>query len=589
VNQSIWRIALPLICVGAAIWAGWDMVHRSTLELLWGWRPLVLLAGFWGAVILFIIGSCRDNRERRKRWILTTLSGLLLSLSFPPSPFTPLAFIGLVPLLMADESLRTQFGGAQRRKIFSLAFNTFFIWNICTTWWVLNTSFIPGIFANAANAALMACVFVLFHQARTVLPSRLHPFAIAALWIAFEYLHLNWEASWPWLTFGNSFAQYPSWIQWYEFTGVFGGSAWILLANYWIYNWYRSSGRSKINLALIICWLLIPIAWSVWRYATFTAPSDDVEVAIVQPNFEPHYEKFRVPQEAQLERFLVLARSALTDSTDYLVFPETSFGFIVLNELEQDFRIRALRDLASEYSELHIVTGLESYRIHSEPSDLRSIRTVRDRNKGLDVLIDVQNSAVQINAQDSIPIYFKSKLVPGAEHFPFRDILPFLKPLVDMLQGSIAGLTMQERRDVFISPESRIAPVICYESVYGEYCGGYIKNGAEIIFIMTNDGWWDETPGHIQHLKLGALRAIEHRRPIARSANSGISCFINARGDILQPTAYGEAAAISGTVAPGTEITVYTTWGDMIARVAVFLAVLLLALTVTRSVVPSKN
>jgi apolipoprotein N-acyltransferase len=148
---------------------------------------------------------------------------------------------------------------------------------------------------------------------------------------------------------------------------------------------------------------------------------------------------------------------------------------------------------------------------------------------------------------------------------------------------------MQDTRDVFVSPESRVAPVICYESVYGEYCGGYIKNGAEIIFIMTNDGWWDETPGHIQHLKLGALRAIEHRRPIARSANSGVSCFINARGDILQPTAYGEAAAISGTVAPGTEITVYTTWGDMIARVAVFLAVLLLALTVTRSVVPSKN
>jgi apolipoprotein N-acyltransferase len=536
-----------------------------------------------------IIGFCRNDRERRKRWLLTSLSGLLLSLSFPPSPFTPLAFIGLVPLLIADQSLRDQFGGAQRRKIFSLAFNTFFIWNVCTTWWVLNTSFLPGIFANAANAALMACVFVLFHQARTVLPTRLHPYAFASLWIAFEYLHMNWEASWPWLTFGNTFAQYPSWIQWYEVTGVFGGSVWILLANYWIYNWYNSNPRAGMKLLLVAAWIVLPISWSVWRYLTFSETPDKIEIVIVQPNYEPHYEKFRVPQQQQLERFLVLARSALTDSTDYLVFPETSFGFIVLNEIEDDYRIRALRELAAEYPGLHIVTGLESYRIHAAKPDLKSIRVVQDRNNRVDVYLDVQNSAVQIDQQDSMQVYFKSKLVPGAEQFPFRNILAFLKPLVDMLQGSVAGLTTQGTRDVFVSPEGAVAPVICYESVYGEYVGGYIHNGADLIFIMTNDGWWDETPGHIQHLKLGALRAIEHRRPIARSANTGISCFITARGEILQPTKYGEAVAIRGTVAPAKEITVYTRWGDIIARVSVILAVLLLALTVTRTLVPLKD
>jgi apolipoprotein N-acyltransferase len=248
-----------------------------------------------------------------------------------------------------------------------------------------------------------------------------------------------------------------------------------------------------------------------------------------------------------------------------------------------------LRELAAEYPGLHIVTGLESYRIHAAKPDLKSIRVVQDRNNRVDVYLDVQNSAVQIDQQDSMQVYFKSKLVPGAEQFPFRNILAFLKPLVDMLQGSVAGLTTQGTRDVFVSPEGAVAPVICYESVYGEYVGGYIHNGADLIFIMTNDGWWDETPGHIQHLKLGALRAIEHRRPIARSANTGISCFITARGEILQPTKYGEAVAIRGTVAPAKEITVYTRWGDIIARVSVILAVLLLALTVTRTLVPLKD
>ena len=89
-----------------------------------------------------------------------------------------------------------------------------------------------------------------------------------------------------------------------------------------------------------------------------------------------------------------------------------------------------------------------------------------------------------------------------------------------------------------------MAPVICYESVYGEYSTGYIKKGAQAIFIMTNDGWWDNTAGHRQHLYFASLRAIEARRAIARSANTGISAFVNQRGDILQPTRYDEPIAI---------------------------------------------
>jgi apolipoprotein N-acyltransferase len=200
----------------------------------------------------------------------------------------------------------------------------------------------------------------------------------------------------------------------------------------------------------------------------------------------------------------------------------------------------------------------------------------------------VQNSAVQIARDRPIDVYFKSKLVPGAEFFPFREYLPFIKPLVDMLQGSVAGLTGQKTRGVFRSEIANAAPVICYESVYGQYVGGYVRNGADVIFIVTNDGWWDKTPGHVQHLKIGAIRAIEHRKPIARSANTGISCFINARGDVLQPTKYRETIAISGKITPGEEMTFYTKWGDIIARIAVFLAVLVLERVITLSVMRKK-
>jgi apolipoprotein N-acyltransferase len=234
-----------------------------------------------------------------------------------------------------------------------------------------------------------------------------------------------------------------------------------------------------------------------------------------------------------------------------------------------------------------IVTGIDSYREHDARVDLPSLRT-HQRPDGRVMYYDIQNSAIQLATDRPVDIYFKSRLVPGAEFLPFRNVLPFLKPLVDMLQGSIAGLTGQETRDVFQSSVAGVAPVICYESVYGQYVGGYVLNGADIIFIVTNDGWWDKTPGHVQHLKIGALRAIEHRRPIARSANTGISCFINVRGDILQKTEYEETIAIKGNVAVGEATTFYTRWGDMIARIAVFLAVLILALTITRSLVPDK-
>ena len=132
------------------------------------------------------------------------------------------------------------------------------------------------------------------------------------------------------------------------------------------------------------------------------------------------------------------------------------------------------------------------------------------------------------------------------------------------------------------SSRARIAPVICYESIFGEYHNGYIKKGAQAIFIMTNDGWWDNTAGHRQHLYFASLRAIETRRGIARSANTGISAFVNQRGDILQPTKYGEAVAIKGSLHLNDAITFYVRWGDIIARVALFLTAIFLLNTIVK-------
>ena len=127
-----------------------------------------------------------------------------------------------------------------------------------------------------------------------------------------------------------------------------------------------------------------------------------------------------------------------------------------------------------------------------------------------------------------------------------------------------------------------MAPVICYESIFGEYVTGYVQKGAELIFIITNDGWWKNTPGYKQHMSFARLRAIETRRSIARSANTGISCFINQRGDVSQPTGWWVDAAIKGTINANDEITFYVKYGDYIARISLFVSALLLLNLVVR-------
>ncbi|MFM1745179.1 MAG: hypothetical protein RLZZ630_1116, partial [Bacteroidota bacterium] len=127
------------------------------------------------------------------------------------------------------------------------------------------------------------------------------------------------------------------------------------------------------------------------------------------------------------------------------------------------------------------------------------------------------------------------------------------------------------------------APVICYESIYGDYVGEYIRNGANLICIMTNDGWWSDTPGYRQHCQYARLRAIEHRRAIARSANTGISCFIDPKGQIQQPTGWWVPAVIQQKVELHTSLTFYSQHGDYPGRFCTYAGIVLMLFTFVRS------
>lgn len=588
------RLILLATTTLATLALGYNMYALWQAETLWGYRPLFFFLAMWASIVL-LFWKRYTHHPKGLRWLgLATLSGALLACSFPPLPTTILLFIAWVPLLLIEyevakdhESDNRQSSTTNRKSsILPYTYHALVLWNILVTWWVGNTAFVAGIVAIWLNAWFMYVPIWFFHQTRKYLPKTGY-ISFIAYWISFEFLHLNWEISWSWLNLGNAFAQFPQAVQWYEYTGIFGGSLWVLAANVLIFKLYEQCGfRISPKLAwtnhlkpllLIKALVLVPIIASLVWYFNVKDEGRDVEVVVVQPNFEPHYQKFNVPLREQLATFLRLSESAITDKTAYLVWPETSFNAGETSELESNQIIRKLREFLEKYPQVKLVTGVSAYKIFKEGEPLTS--SAREEQRGDKVFHwEAYNAALQLQSGvDSIPFYIKSKLVPGAEILPYHEVLFFLKPIVDQLDGSVEGHGIQSRRESFPSESGRVAPSICYESVFGNYNGGYVRAGAQATFIMTNDGWWDNSAGHKQHLAYARLRAIETRKSIARSANTGISCYINQRGDVQQPTKYGEEAALRQNIQFNDRITFYVRWGDLIARFAFFTTLILLA------------
>lgn len=565
----------------AALLIGGGMYMRHLDGALWSYAPLFLYLCLYGGVLLLLTFRKDESFSANNR--LSTLSGLLLGLGFPGIlPFPFLLLIALVPLLFLWRTLQRQDAGYG--TFLAHGFNTFLLYNILASYWVTNTSFGAGVFAILVNSLLMCLPWSVLYWTNRYSP-RVSFLAFAACWISFEYGHHNWELNWPWLTLGNGFAQWPSLIQWYEWTGVLGGSAWILTANYLLYRCFPAVGTARqpfwpLLAGLVLC---LPLAGSLLRYATYV-PGDvgKISVGAIQPGFEPHYEKFSLPRAAQLDTFLRLSRAALaTAPLDYLVYPETSFRGIEEGDPLGSPVLRALRDELQELDLQYLVTGYSGYYVFA-PDEVPS-SAVRYDDRGR-FAYEALNGALQLDLKTgATQTYRKGVFVPGPERFPFRKALFFLEDFVNSLGGTVAGLGTQDRRLPLEGTRARVAPVICYESVFGEYFTRYIQEGAQAVFVMTNDGWWDRTAGHRQHLWLSSLRAIETRREIVRSANTGICAFIDQRGTIRSRTTYGGSAWLTGEMTLNDATTFYVRRGNLIGRIALLLAGMVLLSNVARA------
>lgn len=515
-------------------------------------------------------------------WLLSIVSGLLLWIGWPTSPLPFFLFIALLPLLILQDHLQKH-SKKSGRKVFGYSYLAFLIWNTATTWWVWNSTPAGAIAMLVLNSLFMAIVFWLFHLTRKSGGDIFGYLGLVCYWLGFEYMHLNWDLSWPWLNLGNGLAMIPDWIQWYEYTGAFGGALWIWLINISLFFAFFYQGEIKKPelrwLGFALALLIIPPLSSFLIRDDSFSNNETIEVVVTQPNVDPYTEKFigsenYIPYQQQVEKFIALSKEKMTEETDFLVWPETAIDN-VFNEdqLNRYPVLDTLAALENQYSQLSLVTGITSYQQYLNVD----VATPTARFREDIGYYDVFNAALFIGNKGIRQTYHKSKLVPGVEILPYPNVFNFLTEWIFDLGGTVGSLGRQTERTVFYNEEDiGIAPAICYESIYGEFMAEFIRNGAHYIFIITNDGWWGNTPGHRQHLHYAVMRAIETRRSIARSANTGISAFINPNGRISQATEYWEPAVIKSELVKNEELTFYVRYGDYLARTSLWLSVFIM-------------
>ena len=520
--------------------------------------------------------------------ILSILSGLVMWMGWTPKPFPVLLLIGFIPLLRVEDEIAKKYSGKSNFRIFLYSYVAFAIWNFCTCWWVGNTtSPASGVFANLANPMLMCVPFLLFHITKKKFGNLIGYISLISFWLCFEFIHLRWELTWPWLTLGNGFASFPQLIQWYEFTGAEGGTVWIWLCNILLFTLFANK-KFSLTFTAVTCFVIFqPILISFIQYnkPAIAKELPTKNVVVVQPNIDPYNEKFdRSTLQSQMKKLSDLTKEKLNDETDYVVWPETALPQgIWLNDIQNEPTIKECKKIIKHFPKVNLITGMNAYKEY-ETDETVTARKYEDGNGWYDIF----NAAVQIDNTDSFQVYLKSKLVPGVERMPYPGFFKFLEPLTVNMGGITGSLGTQEHRGVFFAGDSTgIAPVICYESIFGEYLTEYVRRGAGLIFIITNDGWWGNTAGHEQHLHYASIAAIETRRSIARSANTGTSCFIDMKGNIYQSTEWWKPNAISAQLSVNNYVTFYVEHGDYLARLGVFISIILLLCLVIKKFVPT--
>ena len=537
-------------------------------------------------------------KQNKTLALLMVLFVALISLPYLVPHLGALSLVAFVPLLCA-ERIATMVG---KKRFFWWYFAAFLAFNLATTWWVCKATVGGGLFASFYSALFMSAIFAVFRVARKRFSGIVPYIFLAASWIAWERFNLTHaQLSWPWLILGNAFGRSVSLVQWYEITGALGGSLWVWLSNIAVFSllvslsdgrWWR--WNTKARVAAIVSTVLVtlgPAIASEIRFATYEERSDagTLDVVLAQSNFDPWHKLHYTPQSEQNAQVIGLFEKHLhsrenSDSLLLMLIPESFSSDIWLNDPEAAPTWRSFSALVASQANANLIFGAsthEAFRRASAPSPLA--RQMKDGT-----WYQSYNTAFITDGVTYSDHRNKCKLVVGAESTPYPKIFA---PIDDML-GGLMGRCVPDRQARCFEIRGRgeddrrlrTGVAICYESIYPELCKQYVDDGAQMLSVITNDGWWGDTPGYRQHFSYSRLRAIELRRDVARCANTGISGFINQRGDVVSQSGWWVPDVLESKVNLSSEKTFFATYGDIVGRVCTFVCLMLLALLIVKTI-----
>jgi apolipoprotein N-acyltransferase len=586
-----------------------------------------------------------SSLARRKPYGLVLLSGILLAASFPPSPVNYLIYIAFVPLMVLFEKgvveerkledgiflpfkraaillwrlLTLQFiwrpgmrglgmlsyqpheisGNAQ---LFRYSYAAFFIWNVICCYWIMLTalgaanlaealvSAVAGVVAITINPILMSVPLQLHARLRRHLNPELGALCLAVLWLAFEYLHMNWELGWPWLTLGNALSFHPALIQYAEYTGVLGISAQILLCNWLVYVGLRWVRRKWAIAAAAFGGAMLLVLLGFLLNAPLTDPArpalqstGSLRVRMVQPNIDPYPQAQALTVEEQIEHYSRLILATPLDTGRIVMLPEKAIAQALEPRAMLKGRMLAPLWALIDSFQVEILTGLEDYEDYEDtieaPISAHENYRIVDGKRHL-VYTDYYNSAWVMHVNRNTQVYRKGKLVPMVERVPFLRGLRILKFLhIDPAKGMASYGRPDSLRLLYTADSIPTSVLICYESAFGDHTRQKTALGAQWIAMITNDGWWGNSSGYVQHAGLSIIRAIENRRTIARCANNGRSMIVAATGETSQATAWWTEAVIDADIPLYDYQTFYVRHGDYIGQIACVLSLALMSLS----------
>ncbi|MDR0790499.1 MAG: apolipoprotein N-acyltransferase [Bacteroidales bacterium] len=540
-----------------------------------------------------------------KPWSVALQSGLLLAASWFPIGFPLLLLYAFVPLLLWENRILQQrdLKGNQSSKIFFYSFIAFSIFTLSRTWWVAMSAWF-AIIVPFFEASLMALFFTMYHWMRIWIGnSKRTMLFFPLLWLIFESINTSWDLNFPWLNIGNGFADFPGLVQWYEYTGVGGGTLWITLTNAFVALTIRSINRYEMYLRYVFvtfCLVFAPPLISLIMYWSYEPDmSKPADIVLLQPNLDPYHEQYSLSADSVTSILLAMASAEVDKKTDYVVAPESCLQeYAWEHNIMNVGSIEKILQFNENYPRLNWIAGMSTRRLLPIGQKSVAARYIR----GTDSLFyDCSNVALSIgraNQYDNLSIRRKIYLTPTVEKMPLKKYIPFLESLALNLGGTVGTLAIDDSIRCFHNTNTGItsSALICYESVVGGLVRKFTLTGNQVLFCITNDGWWGNTQGYRQHKSLSRLRAIENRRYVCRAANTGTSCFIAPNGDILQQTDYWQRQSLKSTIYLQDQRTFYVRHGDYIYRwagwmliVAVFLPPLLFLLRLMGLLLPAKK